>query len=97
MSAGLQQLQFGQQGQSPQRNSGRAPLRRHSQILVNTAENDVALLEPSCAVMEDGENVTLRSGGARKKGKQTMLSGKDLATGGGALTATPSKRGGGAG
>lgn len=118
MSAGLEQLQL---DQSPQRNGGRAPLQRRSQVLANAADNDVDLPEPSwqmldaagaapvragkrklnehdpqslSAVMEDGENVTLHKGGARKKGKQTSSDAEDSATGGDVPTPAPPKRGG---
>ena len=50
------------------------------------------------AVMEDGVNLTLHNGGARKKGKQTASNeAEDSATGGDARPPPSSKRGGGAG
>lgn len=121
MSAGLEQLQLDQQNDSPQRNGGRAPLQRRSQVLAHAAENDVDLPEPSWqlldeagaapartgkrklnehdpqdlnATTEDGENVTLHNGGARKRGKQTASSdAEDSAMGGDTRAAVAPRRG----
>ncbi|KAI9571653.1 kinase-like domain-containing protein [Boletus coccyginus] len=73
MSANLQQLQLGQQDQSPQRNGGRAPLQRRSQVLANAAENDIALPEPSWQMLDAAGAAPARAG-KRKLNEQDLQS-----------------------
>ncbi|KAH0828081.1 kinase-like domain-containing protein [Lanmaoa asiatica] len=62
MSAGLEQLQLEQPISSPQRNGGRAPLQRRSQVLANAAENDVDLPEPSWQMLDAAGAAPARAG-----------------------------------
>ncbi|KAF8444907.1 kinase-like domain-containing protein [Boletus edulis BED1] len=59
MSAGLQQLQL---DQSPQRNSGRAPIQRRSQVIANAAENNIDLPEPSWQMLDMAGAAPARAG-----------------------------------
>ncbi|KAG8214139.1 kinase-like domain-containing protein [Butyriboletus roseoflavus] len=62
MSAGLERLQLEQENQSPQRNGGRAPLQRRSQVLANAAEHDVDLPEPSWQMLDAAGAAPARAG-----------------------------------
>lgn len=62
VSSGLEQLQLGQEDQSPQRNGGRAPIQRRSQVLANAAENDIDLPEPSLQMLEAAGAAPARAG-----------------------------------
>lgn len=62
MSAGLQQLQLVQYEQSPQRNEGRAPIQRRSQVLANAAENNIDLPEPSWQMLDAAGAAPARAG-----------------------------------
>jgi serine/threonine/tyrosine protein kinase RAD53 len=62
MSAGLEQLQLDPENQSPQRNGGRAPLQRRSQVLANAADNDVDLPEPSWQMLDAAGAAPVRAG-----------------------------------
>ncbi|KAG6375586.1 kinase-like domain-containing protein [Boletus reticuloceps] len=102
MSAGLQQLQL---DQSPQRNGGRAPIQRRSQVIANAAENNIDLPEPSWQMLDTAGPQCYNGGRGEhhaaqwrhaEKGKQTASSdAQDSATGGDAPA--PPKRGGIAG
>lgn len=62
MRAGLEQLQLDQQIESPQRNGGRAPLQRRSQVLAHAAENNVDLPEPSWQMLDVAGAAPARAG-----------------------------------
>ena len=62
MSADLEQLQLDQEIGSSQRNGGRAPLQRRSQVLAHAADNDVVLPEPSWQMLDAAGAAPARAG-----------------------------------